>query len=256
MLPQLVSLSVVAWFARVPAIAFHRSPLMFAAVVTLAALPVCGAAQSLAASESSPSLDTRITTSQSYLIYVQPTRKARLHNYLFDAFGPYPIAVASASAGIDQIDNSPPEWDGGGAGYGKRFGSELGIEAVSATTRYALSEALRQDPLYYRCECNGVFPRLSHAVVSAFTARTREDGRRVFSVPALVGPYAGSFTAVYAWYPDRFGVKDALRMGNYSLLEYVGGNIALEFLFTSSHSRLSRMHLNSRHGAPDPGSRQ
>ena len=99
MLPQLVSLTVVAWFARVPAIAFHRSPLMLAAVVTLAALPVCGAAQSLAASGTSPAFDTRTTTSQSYLIYAQPTRKTKLHNYLFDAFGPYPIAVASVYGG-------------------------------------------------------------------------------------------------------------------------------------------------------------
>jgi hypothetical protein len=39
-------------------------------------------------------------------------------------------------------------------------------------------------------------------------------------------------TAVYAWYPNRYNAKDALRMGNYSLLGYVGGNIALEFFFS------------------------
>jgi hypothetical protein len=44
-------------------------------------------------------------------------------------------------------------------------------------------------------------------------------------------------------------------MGNYSLLGYMGGNIALEFLYGGPHSLLSRMHLNNRHGAPDPGSR-
>ena len=127
---------------------------------------------------------------------------------------------------------------------------DLGIEAVSTTTRYALSEALKQDPLYYRCECNGLFPRLSHAVVSTFTARTGEDGHRVFSLPAVVGPYAGSVVAVYAWYPNRYGAKDALRIGNYSLLEYMGGNIALEFFYTSPRSWLSRMHLHSRTAHP------
>jgi hypothetical protein len=247
----LVSFSLLARFARIPAIAVHRSALMWVSAVCLAALPVCGAAQSLAATGTSPALDSGITTSQSYSIYVQPTQTTKLHNYIFDAFGPYPIAVAAATAGVDQFDNSPPEWDGGAKGYGKRFGSDSGIDAVSTTTRYVLSEALRQDPLYYRCECNGVFPRVGHAVVSAFTARKGEDGRRVFSVPALVGPYAGSFAAVYAWYPNRYGIKDALRIGNYSLLEYVAGNVALEFLFTSPRSWLSRMHLNSRHGAPD-----
>jgi hypothetical protein len=246
----------MALFARMSAIVLNRPTYTLVAFLCVVALPGCGTAQSLAPSETSPAFAVNTSTPQLYLSYVQPTQTTELHNYLLDAFGPYPIAVAAVTAGIDQIDNSPPEWNGGAAGYGKRLGSDFGIEMVSTTTRFALSEALRQDPLYYRCECNGVFPRLGHAVASAFTARTGGDGRRVFSVPALVGPYAGSMTAVYAWYPGRFGAKDAFRMGNYSLLEYVGGNIALEFLFTSPHSWLARMHLNSRHGAPDEGSNQ
>jgi hypothetical protein len=108
--------------------------------------------------------------------------------------------------------------------------------------------------LYYRCECKGVFPRLRHAVISTLTARRGEDGHRVFSFPALVAPYAGSMTAVYAWYPGRYNGKDALRMGNYTMLGYVGGNVALEFLYSGPHSLLHRMHLNNGHGAPDPGS--
>jgi hypothetical protein len=43
-------------------------------------------------------------------------------------------------------------------------------------------------------------------------------------------------------------------MGNYNLLAYIGGNIALEFLYGGPHSLLSRMHLNNRHGAPNSGS--
>ena len=75
----------------------------------------------------------------------------------------------------------------------------------------------------------------------------------VFSFPALVAPYAGTTTAVYGWYPNRFGVKDAFRMGNYNLLAYAGGNIALEFFYSGPHSLIARMHLNNQHGAPDPG---
>jgi hypothetical protein len=61
-------------------------------------------------------------------------------------------------------------------------------------------------------------------------------------------------TAVYAWYPGRYNGKDALRMGNYTTLGYVGGNIALEFLYSGPHSLLSRMHLNNQHGAASSGS--
>jgi hypothetical protein len=60
-------------------------------------------------------------------------------------------------------------------------------------------------------------------------------------------------TAVYGWYPDRYGAKDGFRIGNYSLLIYAGGNVALEFLYSGPHSLLSRMHLNNAHGSPEPG---
>jgi hypothetical protein len=181
--------------------------------------------------------------------YARPTGKTKLHNYLFDTLGPYPILGAALVAGIDQADRTPPEWQQGAEGYGQRFGSNFGIAAVSTTTRYALAEAFHEDTLYYRCECKGVFPRLSHAVISTFTARRGDDGHRVFSFPALAAPYAGSMTAVYGWFPGRYGAQDGFRMGNYSLLGYIGGNIALEFLFGGPHSWLSRMHLNHGQGS-------
>jgi len=187
-------------------------------------------------------------------VYTRPTQATKLHNYIFDAFGPYPIVGAAFAAGIGEISNSPPEWGRGAEGYSKRFGSDLGIAAVSTTTRYALAEALKEDTLYYRCDCKGVLPRLRHAVISTFTARRGEDGHRVFSIPALVAPYAGTMTATYAWYPGRYGAEDALRMGNYNLLAYMAGNIALEFLYGGPHTLLSHMHLDNGHGAPNPGS--
>jgi hypothetical protein len=186
------------------------------------------------------------------LRYSRPTQKMEFHNYLFDAFGPYPIVGAGLAAGINQSENTPPEWKQGAEGYGRRFGSNFAIAGVSTTTRYAMAKAFREDTLYYRCECKGLFPRLSHAVISTFTSRRGDDGHRVFSFPALVAPYAGTMTAVYAWYPGRYDAKDGFRMGNYSLLGYVGGNIALEFLYSGPHSLLSRMHLNNGHGAQSP----
>ncbi|HEY1205719.1 MAG: hypothetical protein ABSH46_16995 [Bryobacteraceae bacterium] len=186
--------------------------------------------------------------------YTRPTQATKLHNYLFDAFGPYPTVGAAITAGLGQLSNSPPEWNEGAKGFARRFGSDYGIAAVSITTRYALAEAFKEDTLYYRCDCTGVFPRLRHAVISTLTARRGEDGHRVFSFPALVAPYAGTMTAVYGWYPSRFGARDALRMGNYNLLADVVGNIALEFLYGGPHSLLHRMHLNNGHGAPEPGS--
>lgn len=206
-------------------------------------------AQSSAGSSNSPSAAALPATPQPSA-YTRPSEKTKLHNYLFDAFGPYPILGAAVAAGINQSSNSPPEWMQGGEGYGKRFGSNFGIAAISTTTRYALAEALREDTLYYPCECKGFGPRLGHALISTLTARSGADGHRVFSVPALVAPYAGTLTAVYAWYPDRYNGMDAFRMGNYVMLGYAGVNVAMEFLFSGPHSLGSRLHIHSPHAAP------
>jgi hypothetical protein len=185
--------------------------------------------------------------------YTRPTQATIFKNYAYDAFGPYTIVGAGFAAGIGQAGNAPPEWSQGVDGYGRRLGSNLGIAVAATSTRYALAEAFKEDTLYYRCECTGTLPRLRHAMFSTLTGRRGEDGHRVFSVPALIAPYAGSMTAVYGWYPNRFGAKDAFRMGNYSMLAYVGENISLEFLYSGPHSLLSRMHLTDAHAAPDPG---
>ncbi len=229
----------------------RRSMLLVIAVFAVS--PLLASAQSLADSPDSPST-VATTTAQPDLTYTRPTQKTKLRNYVFDTFGPYPIAGAALAAGVNQAYNTPPEWRQGIEGYSKRFGSNFGIEAVSTTTRYGLAQVFKEDTLYYRCECKGVFPRLSHAVLSTLTARRGEDGHHVFSFPALIAPYAGTMTAVYAWYPGRYNGKDALRMGNYTMLGYVGGNVALEFLYSGPHSLLSRMHLNNGHGAPNAGS--
>ena len=221
-------------------------------IASLAALPMQAKAQSLADSGDSSGTIANTTAAQPGFVYTRPTQKTKISNYLFDAFGPYPIASATLKAGFDQAKNTPPEWRRGAEGYRKRLGSDFGIAGIGTTTRYALSEVFKEDTLYYRCECKGVLPRLSHAVISTLTARRGEDGHRVFSFAALVAPYAGTMTAAYGWYPRRYGAKDALRMGNYNLLQFVGANIALEFLYSGPHSLRRRMHLNNGHGAPNP----
>lgn len=198
-----------------------------------------------------PSYEAK-THGQKRIVYERPTEKRKLENYFFDGFGPYPIVGAAIVAGINQADNTPPEWGGGAQAYGKRVGSNYGINMISTTTRYALSEVLHQDTLYYRCQCTGFFPRLGHALVSTVLARQGDEGHYVFSVPALVAPYVGTMTATHTWFPGRYNMSDAFRMGNYNLLALAGGNVALEFLYRGPHTFLSRIHLDNRHAAPEP----
>jgi hypothetical protein len=192
------------------------------------------------------------THAKTQFTYERPTEKTKFKNYLFDAYGPYPIAGSIIVAAINQADNTPPEWGGGMEAFGKRVGSNYGINAITTTTRYALSEVLHQDTLYYRCQCKGFFPRFGHALVSTLASRHGEEGHYTFSVPALVAPYVGTMIATHTWYPGRYNASDAFRMGNYNLLALAGGNVAIEFLYRGPHTFLSRIHLNNTHAAPDP----
>ena len=227
--------------------------LLVLGTLALAALSMQARSQSLSYSGDLPDGAGSATSEIPDFTYVPPTRATKAKNFAFDAFGPYAIVGGVFFGAIDQATRTPPEWKQGFGGYSERLGSDYGIAAASTTTRYLLASALKEDTLYYRCECRGVFPRLRHSVVSTLTGRNGRDGHRVFSFPALAAPYAGSALAVYGWYPRRYGVKDVFRMGNYTLLESVGGNIALEFLYSGPHSLLSRMHLNNSHGSPNKG---
>jgi hypothetical protein len=222
----------------------HRTILPLLLVAFVATLTVEAGSQTLSYSGDSSATSASSTTGKVEPTYLRPTPAITVNHYAFDAFGPYAIAETAFTAGIDQATRTPPDWSQGMEGYSERFGSDFGIAVVATTARYGLAAAFKQDTSYYRCECRGVLPRLRYAALSTVTGRRGEDGHRVFSIPALVAPYAGATAAVYGWYPNRYGAKDAFRMGNYSLLVSMGGNIALEFFYRGPHALISRMHRN------------
>jgi len=181
----------------------------------------------------------------------RPGASEAFRDFVKSAAGPYSLALGLFTAGIHQATNNPPEWHQGFGAFSERFGSNMGISAVGSATRIGLGEVLNQDTSFHRCKCKGVRRRLAHAAFSTLIAHQRANGRAVFSVPALAAPYAATTTAVYAWYPTRYGIKDALRMGNYNLLGTVGTNITFEFLPSSVDRFLTRIHLNNGRIAND-----
>lgn len=186
--------------------------------------------------------------------YVRPTEREKLHNFIFDAVGPYPFIGAAGAAGISQASKKPPEWGEGWDAYGVRVASDFGIALTTTTVRYGLAEAFREDTLYYRCDCKGILPRLGHALISTVTARRGDDGRREFSFPALAAPYAGAMAATLGWYPGRYGPKDGFRIGNYNLLGQAGQNVALEFIYGGPHTLLNSVHIPGLSGKGRVGS--
>ena len=243
------------WREKAVSVKVRQAVVLLSATVVFVTLPLLAWSQSGLSSGYSLGETGNATVVRPDLTYVRPSPRTTLTNYVFDAFGPYPFMSTVFIAGLDQGTDTPPEWGQGFAGYAERYGSDFGISLVGTSTRYGLAAVFKEDTSYYRCDCKGITPRLRYAMMSTLMARRGSDGHHVFSVPALVAPYAGASAAVYGWYPNRYNGKDAFRMGNYSLLDSVFSNIVLEFIYSGPHALISRMHLNSARGAPvaEPG---
>lgn len=167
--------------------------------------------------------------SDPYDTFVFPTHKERFDRYVKDTVGPFRLARTMVSAGLDQWRDTPEEWGQGMKGYGKRFASSLGRNAIQQTVTYGLDEALDQDSSFHRSNREGVFPRVKHAFLETITSRTK-SGKRVLSAPRLAGVYTGAIVSTETWYPDRYSYKDGLRIGTGTLLTSFGINLVREFI--------------------------
>ena len=162
--------------------------------------------------------------------YVFPTQSERRKRYVKGMVGPYRLAFSAASAGIGQWRDSPEEWGQGAKGYGKRYASSLGQNAINQTVTFGLDEAMGLDTGFQRSKRDGFFPRFKDALIQNVTSRNK-SGDRVVSVPRFAGVYTGAIVARETWYPDRYTYKDGIRSGTTSLLTGFGINLVREFVF-------------------------
>lgn len=163
-------------------------------------------------------------------VYEFPDNKERFRRYVKSTVGPFPLLRIAASAGIQQANDSPEEWGQGMKGYGKRFASGLGRNAIQQTITYGLDEAFDLDTGFNKSNRSGFGPRLKDALLENITSRTR-SGKRVLSAPRLVGVYSAGVISHETWYPERYSYKDGLRSGTTTLLTGFAFNIVREFFF-------------------------
>ncbi len=137
------------------------------------------------------------------------------------------IYVKSALFSIrDQIRNSPEQWGQGIDGYAKRIGSRHVQFIVQNSLSAAGFAALRWEPRYDRCRCEGFWPRTRHAAVRNFVTYDKtEKGLR----PQLI-PYAAAFAggAIAAtWQP---GNPNLSVKGYQGAISQVGVGIGVNWL--------------------------
>lgn len=140
----------------------------------------------------------------------------------------YGTVMGLAYAGVNQINNEPPEWGRGWSGYGKRAASNIGEFLIQESVTDGLSAIMKRPLDYTPCRCRGTGERIGHALAGAVTDEM-PNGKRLLAVPRIVGAYAGAY-AQSTWRPDsRSRLNQTLLNGTTSVA--VGGliNIYHEF---------------------------
>ncbi len=155
--------------------------------------------------------------------------QARIGNHTrLERFGidvGYGALMGLAFAGVDQARNDPPEWGGGGQGYAKRAGSNVGEFVIQEGVTEGLAAIMNRPLDYKHCKCTNTGARIRHAFLGAVTDEM-PDGSHKFAVPRITGAYVGSF-AQGAWRPNggRNWAQVGLGRGTASIA--VGGFINL-----------------------------
>jgi hypothetical protein len=173
-------------------------------------------------------VDQQTTKTQQDFVF--PTHRERFNRYVKSTVGPFRLAWTVGAAGIDQWRDHPEEWGQGMKGFGRRYASNLGQNAIQQTVTYGLDEAFGLDTGFRKSTRDGFGARVKDALLQNITSRTK-SGKRVISVPRFAGAYTGAIVSRETWYPDRYSYKDGLRAGTGNLLTGFGLNLVREFVF-------------------------
>ena len=162
--------------------------------------------------------------------YVFPTDREMGAYWIRNVLGPKAFIGATFTGSWNTwVHLSPDEW-GHRRGWGKRFGVALLDNSMSESARVSLSLAMNQDPMYYRCDCSGVWARARHAIKLSFMSR-KSSGDYVFAPPKIVAPFVGPLVTRNTIYPSSFDSSNAAAAGAYYLAGSVGWNLVREFIY-------------------------
>lgn len=182
-----------------------------------------------AATPAEPQSSPTPTATPSDDTYVFPTGSERFNRYVKSTVGPFSLLRTAASAGISQWRDTPEEWEQGASGYGKRFASGFGRNAIQQSVIYGLDVAMELDTGFKKSKQKEFGKRIKHALLENVTSRNK-SGERVVAVPRFAGIYTSRVIAYETWYPQRYDYKDALKSGTRSILTGFGMNLIREFV--------------------------
>jgi hypothetical protein len=152
----------------------------------------------------------------------------RVRIYRHSVFSPLTLFGPAVGAGFGLLENEPPEWGQGAAGYGRRFGSSIGRSLSNKTFVFSIAAIDGEDPRYFPSRDGGILARSGHAIASTFVSY-RGDGSRMPAISVFAGAYGSAFLA-NTWYPpSKATTRHALEQGTSKLGSTVGLHLLREF---------------------------
>jgi len=157
------------------------------------------------------------------------TQRERTHLYFKTMVNPLSYIKAGFSAGIDQWNDKPEEWEQGASGYGKRFANIVGQYSIQRTVTFAVASALHEDNRYFNSGKKEVWPRVGYALASGILAR-HDDGSLQISVSQLGGVAAGAFLSRFWQPPSQHSAGDGAVSFGITMASNIGFSVVKEFL--------------------------
>ena len=131
------------------------------------------------------------------------------------------------SALIDQVSSFPEEWTGGN-GFAKRNVARLEQLLLAEAIGHGVAAALNHQVRYDTCQCDGVLPRINHAISRIFVSR-RADGRLAPNISRWTATYGSAAIADF-WFPASYTKKDIFWGATTALGTAAALNIVREFI--------------------------
>jgi hypothetical protein len=147
---------------------------------------------------------------------------------------------AALGAATQQAENSPREWGRGWAGFGKRFASSFGKNAVKCGIEVTVGTIRHEELGYHRSGKEGFRPRLQYALLSTVITRKTTTGEKTFASGSVSGAVGAGFIS-RLWQPLRLHtVGSGLGSAGVSLGIDAGIHVTQEFWPEIRHPRRAR----------------
>jgi len=157
------------------------------------------------------------------------SQKERNHLYTGSLINPIWYFKGAVSAGYNQWNDKPEEWEQGASGYGKRFADIMGQYAINKTVAFGFESLLHEDNRYFPSGKNGFWPRMGYALSSGILAR-HDNGKRYPSASLMLGFASGAYLSRFWQPPSEHSIGDAASSFGISMGWNIGLGVVKEYL--------------------------